>query len=93
VQRFAPGLYADYAAVKGGGTLPWSTRPVEGHIKRLKILKRQMFGQARLDLLSRRFVRRHFVRIPGRGHEGGQRGQESSEPHTGAAAASPRVLD
>ena len=56
------------------------------------MLKRQMFGQARLDLLSRRFVRRHFVRIPGRGHAGGQGGQESLEPHTGAAAASPRVL-
>ena len=88
MQRFAPGLYADYAAVKAEGTLPWSTRPVEGHSKRLKILQRQMFGQARLDLLSRR-----FGRLPGRGHEGGQRGQEASEPHTGAAAASPRVLD
>jgi hypothetical protein len=29
---------------------------VEGHINRLKMLKRQMFGRARLDLLSRRFV-------------------------------------
>jgi hypothetical protein len=37
--------------------LPWSTSPVEGHINRLKMLKRQMFGRARLDLLSRRFVR------------------------------------
>ena len=39
-----------------GVTLPWSTGPVEGHINRLKMLKRQMFGRARLDLLSRRFV-------------------------------------
>src|SRR5262249_24773157 len=30
--------------------------PVEGHINRLKMLKRQMFGRAHLDLLSRRFV-------------------------------------
>jgi transposase len=57
MQRFATGLYADYDAVKAGVTLPWSTGPVEGQINRLKMLKRQMFGRARLALLSRRFVR------------------------------------
>jgi transposase len=57
LQRFARGLREDYEAVKAGVTLPWSTSPVEGHINRLKMLKRQMFGRARLDLLSRRFLR------------------------------------
>src|SRR5207247_7558216 len=57
LQRFAKGLYEDDEAVKAGVTLPWSTGPVEGHINRLKMLKRQMFGRARLDLLSRRFLR------------------------------------
>jgi transposase len=56
MRRFALGLYEDYVAVKAGVTLPWSTGPVEGHINRLKMLKRQMFGRAHLDLLSRRFV-------------------------------------
>jgi transposase len=56
LQRFAKGLWDDYAAVKAGVTLPWSSGPVEGHINRLKMLKRQMFGRARLDLLSRRFL-------------------------------------
>jgi transposase len=56
LQRFAAGLQDDYAAVKAGVTLPWSNGPVEGHINRLKMLKRQMFGRAHLDLLSRRFV-------------------------------------
>jgi transposase len=56
MQRFANGLRDDYAAVKAGVTLPWSTGPVEGHINRLKMLKRQMFGRAHLDLLRRRFV-------------------------------------
>ena len=56
-QRFASGLQEDYEAIKAGVTLPWSTSPVEGHINRLKMLKRQMFGRARLDLLSRRFLR------------------------------------
>src|SRR5262249_11463989 len=56
LRRFALGLSEDYAAVKAGVTLPWSTGPVEGHINRLKMLKRGMFGRAYLDLLSRRFV-------------------------------------
>lgn len=56
LRRFVLGLYEDYAAVKAGVTLPWSTGPVEGHINRLKMLKRQMFGRAHLDLLSRRFM-------------------------------------
>jgi transposase len=56
LQRFATGLCDDDEAVKAGVTLPWSSGPVEGHINRLKMLKRQMFGRARLDLLSHRFV-------------------------------------
>ena len=57
LRRFAQGLRDDYAAVKAGVTVPWSNGPVEGHINRLKMLKRHMFGRAHLDLLSRRFVR------------------------------------
>jgi transposase len=57
LQRFAQGLRDDYAAVKAGVTVPWSNGPVEGHINRLKLLKRQMFGRAHLDLLGRRFLR------------------------------------
>jgi transposase len=57
LQRFAMGLRADYEAVKAGLRLPWSNGPVEGHINRLKMLKRQMFGRAKLDLLRRRFLR------------------------------------
>jgi transposase len=56
LQRFAKGLRDDYDAVKAGVSLPWSNGPVEGHINRLKTLKRQMFGRASLDLLQRRFV-------------------------------------
>ena len=56
LRRFATGLSEDYQAVKAGVTGPWSSGPVEGHINRLKMLKRQMFGRAHLDLLSRRFV-------------------------------------
>jgi transposase len=55
-QRFAKRWREDYDSVKAGVTLPWSNSPVEGHINRLKMLKRQMFGRAKLDLLSRRFL-------------------------------------
>jgi transposase len=55
-RRFAKGLRADYAAVKAGVTLPWSQGPIEGQINRLKMLTRQMFGRARLDLLAQRFL-------------------------------------
>jgi len=88
LRRFAAGLYEDYAAVKAGVTLPWSTGPVEGPINRLKMLKRQMFGRARLDLLERR-----FVRAPGRQQEPAQRRQAPCETPAGAIAASPRVSD
>src|SRR5436309_4451064 len=67
LRRFAHGLRDDYAAVKAGVTLPWSSGPVEGHINRLKMVKRQMFGRARLDLLSRRFLlapRDRRARVP-----------------------------
>jgi transposase len=55
-ERFAAGLRDDYEAVKAGVTLPWSTGPVEGHINRLKMLKRQMFGRANMDLLRHRVL-------------------------------------
>ena len=67
LRRFAQGLYEDYNAVKAGVTVAWSNGPVEGHLNRLKMLKRQMFGRAHLDLLSRRFVlaqRRERARAP-----------------------------
>jgi transposase len=81
LQRFAHGLRDDYAAVKAGVTLPWSTGPVEGHINRLKMLKRQMFGRARLDLLSRR-----FVLAPRRAQEPGQRPPPPAETQAQPAA-------
>ena len=54
--RFAEGLRADYQAVRAAITLPWSNGPVEGQINRLKLIKRQMFGRAKFDLLRRRIL-------------------------------------
>jgi transposase len=54
--RWARSLRDDYTAVKAGVMLPWSTGPVEGQINRLKMLKRQMFGRANIDLLRLRVL-------------------------------------
>jgi transposase len=53
---FAKRLGVDEAAVRAAATLPWSTGQVEGQINRLKTIKRQMYGRAKLDLLGRRFL-------------------------------------
>ncbi|HEY9659792.1 MAG TPA: transposase, partial [Allocoleopsis sp.] len=53
---FAKGLKEDYDAVKAGLTLEVSNGPVEGQNNRLKMLKRQMFGRAGLDLLAKRLI-------------------------------------
>lgn len=55
-QSFGNGLIEDYAAVKAGLTLEVSNGPVEGLNNRLKMLKRQMYGRAGLDLLTKRFI-------------------------------------
>jgi transposase len=54
--RFAQGLQEGRAAVTAGLTLPWSNGPVEGHINRLKLLKRQGYGRAGVALLRQRVM-------------------------------------
>ncbi len=48
---FVNGIRRDSAAVHAAFSLPWSNGTTEGHVNRLKFLKRQMFGRAHLDLL------------------------------------------
>jgi transposase len=54
--RFAHGLQEDLAAVKAGLTLPWSNGVTEGHIHRLKLVKRQSYGRAGFALLRQRVL-------------------------------------
>jgi transposase len=56
VQQFAAGIQRDKAAVEAGLSLPYSTGPVEGHINRLKLIKRSMYGRAQFDLLRQRVL-------------------------------------
>lgn len=52
----AQGLRRDYGAVKAALRYEWSQGPVEGHVNRLKMIKRQMYGRAGFTLLRRRVL-------------------------------------
>ena len=56
LKNFAQGLKRDYDAVENALTQPWSNGPVEGHVNRLKTIKRQMYGRAGFDLLKLRVL-------------------------------------
>ncbi len=53
---FARIFRRDFDAVRNGLSLPRSSGAVEGDINRLKMLRRQMFGRAGLDLLRERVL-------------------------------------
>ena len=56
IATFASGLDGDATAVRSALTEPWSSGQAEGQINRLKLIKRQSYGRAGLDLLQRRMV-------------------------------------
>jgi transposase len=51
---FAKGIVADKRAIAAAITEPWSNGQTEGQITKLKMIKRQMYGRAKLDLLRAR---------------------------------------
>lgn len=53
---FASGIVQDHAAVKAALTEPWSNGQTEGQNTKLKLVKRQMYGRAGLDLLRARLL-------------------------------------
>lgn len=56
VETFAKGLAQDGNAVRAALTMPWSNGQAEGQITKLKLLKRSMYGRAKLDLLRQRLL-------------------------------------
>ena len=54
--QFAKTLGRDLEAVRLAITTPWSNGPLEGHINRLKVIKRQMYGRASFELLKARVL-------------------------------------
>jgi transposase len=53
---FVDGIETDRDIVDAAVRLPWSNGPVEGHVNRIKTIKRQMYGRANFDLLRRRVL-------------------------------------
>ena len=56
IASFANGIRRDQLAVAAAIQQPWSNGPVEGQITKLKLVKRQMYGRAKLDLLEARLL-------------------------------------
>ena len=56
IAQFARTLRRDLNAVELAITAPWSNGPMEGHINRLKMIKRQMYGRAGFALLKARVL-------------------------------------
>jgi transposase len=54
--QFGRTLRRDLQAVELAITAPWSNGPLEGHINRLKMIKRQMYGRAGFALLKARVL-------------------------------------
>lgn len=56
IASFANGVVKDRAAVVAAISSHWSNRQTEGQIAKLKLVKRQMYGRGKLDLLQARLV-------------------------------------
>ena len=53
---FARGLARDHLAVRAAIATAWSNAQAEGQINKLKVVKRQMYGRGKLDLLQARVI-------------------------------------
>jgi transposase len=56
VTSFANGIIKDKAAINAAIATSWSNGQTEGQITKLKLVKRQMYGRAKLDLLQARLI-------------------------------------
>ncbi|SFJ35459.1 hypothetical protein SAMN05216525_12319 [Bradyrhizobium sp. Gha] len=56
-RRLVPsGVVRDEAAVRAAITSPWSNGQTEGQITRLKLVRPQMYGRGKIDLLQARLI-------------------------------------
>lgn len=56
VAFFAHGIGQDRSAVQAAITLPWSNGQTERQITKLKLVKHQMYGRSKIDLLQARLI-------------------------------------
>ena len=57
LRSFAHSLLQDKEAVKAALKYEWSNGQVEGQVNRLKLIKREMYGRAKPDLLKARLLK------------------------------------
>jgi transposase len=58
LRNFAKGLEQEWPSIKPAIELPWNNGRAEGHVNRIKLIKRQMYGRANFDLLRIRVLAR-----------------------------------
>lgn len=58
LHQFGLRLQQDYDAVRAALSTEWSNGQTEGQVTRVKLIKRQMYGRAKLDLLRQRVLYR-----------------------------------
>ena len=56
VASFANGVAKNIAAVRAASVSRWSNGQTEGQITKLKLVKRQMYGRGKIDLLQARVI-------------------------------------
>ncbi len=56
IAAFANGIMKDKDAVKAAIVSAWSNGQTEGQICKLKLVKRQMYGRGKIDLLQARVI-------------------------------------
>ncbi|MFC2090778.1 ISL3 family transposase [Bacteroidota bacterium] len=56
LKAFARGMLRDIEAVENGINMSWSNGAVEGHVNRIKSIKRQMYGRASFELLRKKVI-------------------------------------
>jgi transposase len=56
IRSFAQGLVRDAASVEPAVKLKWNNGRAEGHVNRIKLIKRKMYGRAKFDLLRIRVL-------------------------------------
>ncbi|MGJ0533273.1 MAG: hypothetical protein ACR65W_08465, partial [Methylocystis sp.] len=61
VASLANGVIKDRAAVRAAIISAWSNGQTEGQITKLKLVKRQMYGRGKIDLLEARPHRRELI--------------------------------
>jgi transposase len=66
LRSFVKGLRADYDAVYAALELPWSNGRTEGNVNRLKCIKRQAYGRAKIDLLHSKIPRKMHFQVLGK---------------------------